>query len=151
MGWACVGLLETLDVIPDIPATTGMRNELRDIFAQLMDAIVRAQDSASGAWWQVIDSPAREGNFLESSATGLFTYSLFRGLRLGYLGKEEEDQKGALEGYSEKWYRDSAERAYQWLLENAVVELGDGTLGYDRTVDVCSINSTTAFEVRSVF
>ncbi|OBT90429.1 hypothetical protein VE02_00760 [Pseudogymnoascus sp. 03VT05] len=138
VGWTCMGLLTTLDAIPDTPATAAIRKQLRGIFVQLIGAVVRAQDVSSGAWWQVMDFPGRQGNFLESSATGLFAYALLRGLRLGYLGTGDE--------FSAKQYRRSADRAYDWLLKNAVLALGDGTLGYNLTVDVCSINSTTAFD-----
>ena len=110
-----------------------------------MTAIVRAQDAASGAWWQVMDFPGRPGNFLESSATGLFAHAILRGLRLGYLGTEETKTAGV--HISAEQYRRSAESAYLWLLKNAVSDLGNGTLGYNLTVDVCSINSTTAFDV----
>ncbi|OBU00250.1 hypothetical protein VE01_01617 [Pseudogymnoascus verrucosus] len=140
VGWTCMGLLTTLDVIPDVPATAAIRKELRGIFVQLMSAVARAQDGASGAWWQVMNFPGRQGNFLESSATGLFAYALLRGLRLGYLGTEDGDK------FSARQYRRSADRAYDWLVNKALLELGDGTLGYNLTVDVCSINSTTAFD-----
>lgn len=145
VGWTCTGLLTTLEAIPDIPSTLPVRNQLHEILVHLMNAIVRTQDS-SGAWWQVMDFPGRQGNFLESSATGLFAHALFRGLRLGILGTEKS-RRISRDKYSSEQYRQTAERAYGWLLKNAVTHLEDGTLGYNLTVDVCSINSTTAFEV----
>lgn len=145
-----MGLLITLDEIPDVPETGAIRKQLRGIFVRLMNAIVHAQDVSSGAWWQVMDSPGRPGNFLESSATGLFAYSLLRGLRLGYLGTAES-RKDAVAEFGAEQYRQGAERAYDWLLNNAVLDLEDGTLGYNLTVDVCSINSTTAFDVSERF
>lgn len=145
VGWTCTGLLNTLDDIPDIPSTTHVRQKLIDMFRALMDAIVQAQDEASGAWWQVMEFPGREGNYLESSATGLFAHALLRGLRLGYLGSEGHYSTDGQVGAEQ--YRNSAKRAYGWLLKNAITDLEDGTLGYNRTVDVCSVNSTTAFDV----
>jgi rhamnogalacturonyl hydrolase YesR len=146
VGWTCVGLLTTLDVIPDMLDTADMRKQLIEIFQRLMSAIVQAQDATSGAWWQVMNFPGRQGNFHESSATGLFAYAMLRGLRLGYLGLEES-RRNIGDGFGAERYRQSAEAAYDWLLQNAVLDLGDGTLGYNLTVDVCSINSTTAFDV----
>ncbi|KFX93115.1 hypothetical protein V490_05001 [Pseudogymnoascus sp. VKM F-3557] len=145
VGWTCMGLLITLDVIPDTPATTAVRKQLHGIFVRLMSAIIHAQDESSGAWWQVMNFPSRPGNFLESSATGLFAYAALRGLRLGYLGTVDS-WRDAGDRLSAEQYRQSAERAYDWLLNNALLELEDGTLGYNLTVDVCSINSTTAFD-----
>jgi rhamnogalacturonyl hydrolase YesR len=140
VGWTVTGLLLTLDVIP---ATDPNAAELRVIFAQLMKAILQAQDSKSGAWWQVMNFPDWPGNFLESSATGLFAYAMFRGVRLGYLN--------GTDGVSVNQYVHSAKLAYGWLQKYAVLDLGDGTLGYNLTVDVCSINSTTGFDVRLSF
>jgi unsaturated rhamnogalacturonyl hydrolase len=150
VGWTCTGLLITLDVIPDVPETAAVRKELLLVFAQLMSAIVRAQDASSGAWWQVMNFPGRQGNFLESSATGLFAHAILRGIRLGYLGTAESGRNTGDE-FNAGQYRQSAEKAYEWLLKNAVLDLGDGTLGYNLTVDVCSINSTTAFDVSRPF
>ena len=131
MGWTVTGLLSTLDAIP---ATEPAAAELRGVFADVMMAVLLAQaDGGSGAWWQVVDQPRREGNFLESSATGLFAHAMAKGVRLGYLDGRD--------------YLAPAKKALGWLRENAVVELGDGTLGYDLTVDVCSINSPTTFDV----
>jgi len=146
VGWTCTGLLTTLDVIPDMPSTAVIRKQLLKTFVQLMDAIVQAQDISSGAWWQVMNFPGRQSNFLESSATGMFAHSIFRGLRLGYLGTEESRINAGDKIDAEK-YRQAAEKAYEWLLSNAVLDFGNGTLGYNLTVDVCSINSTTAFDV----
>ncbi|OBT69754.1 hypothetical protein VE03_00783 [Pseudogymnoascus sp. 23342-1-I1] len=145
VGWTCMGLLLTLDVVPDTPATADVWRQLQRIFVQLISAVVHVQDESSGAWWQVMDFPNRLGNFLESSATGLFAYSILRGLRLGYLGTVDS-WRDAGDEFSAAQYRQSAERAYNWLLNNALLDLEDGTLGYNNTVDVCSINSTTGFD-----
>ncbi|KFY18681.1 hypothetical protein V493_08425 [Pseudogymnoascus sp. VKM F-4281 (FW-2241)] len=145
VGWTCMGLLITLDEIPNVPETAAIRKQLCENFVRLMSAIVHAQDAASGAWWQVMDFPGRPGNFLESSATGFFAYALLRGLRLGYLGTVES-WRDAGDEFTTEQYRQSAGRAYDWLLNNALLDLGDGPLGYNLTVDVCSINSTTAFD-----
>jgi len=129
MGWTVTGLLLTLDVIPpNDPHSV----QLREMFSTLMRAIHVAQDKETGAWWQVMDYPRRRGNFLESSATGMFAHAMARGARLGYLPRDP--------------YVNASRKAYEWLHENAVVELEDGLLGYNRTVDLCSINSTTAFD-----
>ncbi|KAH8819277.1 Six-hairpin glycosidase-like protein [Xylogone sp. PMI_703] len=144
VGWTCTGLLLTLDVIPDEPATLELRKELIGIFVRLMSAIVRAQDE-SGGWWQVMNFPRRQGNYLESSSTGLFTQAILRGVRLGYLGTPITRPTFGDE-FSAHQYIQAAEKGYEWLLKNALLDLGDNTLGYNLTVDVCSINSSTSFE-----
>jgi hypothetical protein len=132
MGWSVTGLLLTLDVIP---AADPAAAELRAIFAQVMKAILRAQDPT--------------GAFLESSATGLFAHAMLRGVRLGHLGNAGNSSNYGDVSAAE--YVRSAERADAWLRANAVLKLEDGALGYNLTVDVCSINSTTAFDVSCCF
>jgi unsaturated rhamnogalacturonyl hydrolase len=36
-------------------------------------------------WWQVLDQPNRAGNYLEASASAMFTYAFAKGVRLGVL------------------------------------------------------------------
>ena len=36
-------------------------------------------------FWQVMDHPGVEGNYLETSGTALFAYAVLKGVRLGYL------------------------------------------------------------------
>jgi rhamnogalacturonyl hydrolase YesR len=139
VGWATTGMLLLLDIIP---AHDPEAARLRHMFEELMAAVYRAQDK-SGAWWQVVDKPGQGKNFEESSFTGLAAYAMLRGVRQKYLG-----HSGTISASN---YVHSATRAYRWLRRNAVVSDGKNTLGYNLTVDVCSINSTTAFEVRATF
>ena len=45
------------------------------------------EDEQTGMFWQVIDHPEAEGNYLETSGTALFAYAVLKGVRLGYLPK----------------------------------------------------------------
>ena len=45
------------------------------------------QDEETGMFWQVMDHPGVEGNYLETSGTALFAYAVLKGVRLGYLPK----------------------------------------------------------------
>jgi len=84
MGWYAMGLIETLDYVPlDHPR----RGELLGILRRLAEAIVKVQDPKSGVWWQVLDQPGREGNYLESSVSSMFAYVLLKASRLAYLDK----------------------------------------------------------------
>jgi rhamnogalacturonyl hydrolase YesR len=86
---------------------------------------------------QVVTDAGRQGNYLESSATALFTYSLLKGLRLGFVDGGEN-------------YRQLFEvgrKAYDYMTNNFVVKNANGTLGWDKTVAVCSLNSTATYEV----
>jgi unsaturated rhamnogalacturonyl hydrolase len=82
MGWYAMGLVETLDSIPlDHPR----RPELIAILQRLVEAIAKVQDPKTGVWWQVLDQPGRERNYLESSASAMFTFVLLKSSRLGYI------------------------------------------------------------------
>jgi rhamnogalacturonyl hydrolase YesR len=54
---------------------------------QAVEDMHKFQDEQTGMFWQVIDHPEAEGNYLETSGTALFTYAVLKGVRLGYLPK----------------------------------------------------------------
>lgn len=84
-GWYVMALADLLDIVPREHAGYG---ELLNVFTELMAAVFRVQDPASGAWWQVLDQGGREGNYLESSASFMFLYAAARGLAQGNLSPE---------------------------------------------------------------
>lgn len=103
LGWYSVGLVETLEYLPnDHPK----KPRLLEIFKNLMAGVANVQDS-TGVWWQVVDKGNLEGNYLEASASCMFTYSLAKGSRLGYL---------------EGKYKDVANKAYEGLV-NQFIEI----------------------------
>lgn len=105
LGWYVVGCIETLDYLPrDDPRT----QEVRDMLGRLLKNLLKYQH-ASGSWYQVIDQGDRQGNYLEASASAMFTYALCKGIS---------------EGYVEASYKPHARRAYEGLIKNFVVERG---------------------------
>jgi unsaturated rhamnogalacturonyl hydrolase len=82
MGWYAMALVDVLD---SVPADHPRRGELLAILGRLADAILRVQDEKSGVFFQVLDQGSREGNYLEASASTMFSYALLKGARLGYL------------------------------------------------------------------
>ena len=82
MGWYMMALVDTL---PYYPAHDPGRAELLAILQRTARAVVRYQDPKSGLWFQVLNMPKAPGNYLESSASCMFTYALAKGVRLGYL------------------------------------------------------------------
>ncbi|KAH7406722.1 Six-hairpin glycosidase-like protein [Phaeosphaeria sp. MPI-PUGE-AT-0046c] len=131
LGWYCMALLDTLDLVSSFASAESARDWLLGHFQTLMEHVVATVDGKAGAWWQVMDQPGREGNYIESSASAMFVYALLRGKRLGYL------EIGSV---------DVATRAYEYLVDNFVVQNGNGTLGWNGTVSVCSLNSTATYE-----
>jgi unsaturated rhamnogalacturonyl hydrolase len=86
VGWLSMALIDILDWLP---AYLPERRDVVAMFRDLMSAVVAAQDE-SGLWFQILDLPEREGNYLEESASAMFTYSLHKGIRMGILDSSGE-------------------------------------------------------------
>ncbi|WP_319563071.1 glycoside hydrolase family 88 protein [Marispirochaeta sp.] len=82
LGWFPAALLDMLDYIP--PGSEEA-DELREIFQRVMPPIINNRDSASRLWFQVIDRPDDPANWIESSCSALFIYSIAKGVRTGLL------------------------------------------------------------------
>ena len=104
VGWYPVAVLDILDYIPkDHPAVA----RLEKIVADLLDALVKFQDPKTGLWFEVLDKPEREDNWVESSCTSLFIYSYAKALRKGIISdKYKEVLKRAYEGIDDMLYFD---------------------------------------------
>jgi unsaturated rhamnogalacturonyl hydrolase len=107
VGWY---LMAAVDVLDYLPAKHPNRPALVRVIQQLADAVARVQDT-SGVWWQVLDQPNRPRNYLEESASAMFTYSFAKGARMGYLAPK---------------YRALATRAFEGMLREFVSTDADG-------------------------
>ena len=152
LGWYTLALVDTLEILQDTLLNSGVDAEawhhVHGQFAELAEAIARAADPVSGAWWQVLDEPGREGNYIESSGSAMFVAALLKGSRLGYLNASDASDAIDFSPGNASLYVDVATRAYEYIAETFVVDNGNGTLGWNGTVSVCSLNSTASYEVR---
>lgn len=98
LGWLAAG---TVDVLENLPSEHPRRPELQEILEHIAHGLGRYQDPATGLFYQALDVmdgplPARGGypdeldrpaheNWLETSASALFAYSLAKAVRLGVL------------------------------------------------------------------
>lgn len=71
---------------------------------------------------QVMDKGGEEGNYLESSASAMFVYTLAKGVRMGYLSKDA--------------FLESALTGYDGMISHFVEERADGGVNYTGTVAV---------------
>jgi unsaturated rhamnogalacturonyl hydrolase len=118
MGWYGVALVDVLDWFPkDHPA----RPKLIAALNRTAVAIVNYQDKPTGLWWQVLDQGARPGNFLETSASSMFVYTLAKGARMGYLPLADEA---------------AAKRGWDGIQKKFVTTDADGTVTLHGTVKV---------------
>jgi rhamnogalacturonyl hydrolase YesR/pectate lyase len=98
MGWYGMALVDVLDAFPP---RHPRRKELEGLLTDFAAAVLRARDQDSKVWYQVIDQGDRPGNYLEASASCMFTYVFARGARTGlledrYLTRARESFEGVL-------------------------------------------------------
>jgi unsaturated rhamnogalacturonyl hydrolase len=84
IGWYAMALVDVLDILPKNYAR---RNELLPILRDVSATLLKFQDTKTRLWYQVLDQGTRKGNYLEASASGMFTYVFARGANRGYLNK----------------------------------------------------------------
>lgn len=117
MGWYAAALVDVLEMMP--------RNHqdyaaIADIFGQVADGIRRWQDPDSGVWYQLLQyddtfvSARGNRNYLEASASCMFTYALFKGIRLGLLDSAE--------------FKPLAMKAYEGLLATFITNVAGGNM-----------------------
>jgi unsaturated rhamnogalacturonyl hydrolase len=118
MGWYAMALVDVLELLP---ADHPRRRELLAILGQVVAGVKKHQDKKTGLWYQVLDQGNREGNYLESSVSSMFTYTLLKAVRLGYIPAS---------------YRKTALKAYNGILNRFIQENENGTISL---TDVCSV------------
>jgi unsaturated rhamnogalacturonyl hydrolase len=145
MGWYCIALVDVLDWFPkDHPQRPALVAALNRNLA----AVLKVQDSETGLWWQVMDhSPhtaphlmkqpdgsirlgvehSNDGNYLEASASCMFTYALAKGVRMGYLPPADEAP---------------AQRAWAGIQKKFITANADGTPTLHGTVKVGGLGGT---------
>ena len=99
IGWFSVAMADIIEL-----AGVEASAEIVRIFAQLMSDIRAFRDADSGMYWQVVDQPNREGNYLETSGSAMIAYAMLKGARLGVLDASfAELGKGTFDGICEKY------------------------------------------------
>ncbi len=85
MGWFALAIVDIMELIPqNHPAM----ERLAKIEQDLLTTLAKYQDIESGLWYQVLDKPQADGNWLETSCSCLFAYAYAKAIRMGILGKK---------------------------------------------------------------
>ena len=109
MGWYLMALVDVLDYFPeDNPS----REDLAGILITLLDTLQKFADPETGMWYQVLDCPGREGNYIEATCSAMFTYVYLKAVEKGYAPE----------------YARYARRLYRKLVKAFVHENADGTI-----------------------
>ncbi|MFI6094299.1 glycoside hydrolase family 88 protein [Lentzea sp. NPDC051213] len=78
--------MATVDVLRFVPRTHPDRAALVEIVRHLADGYRRFQDPATGLWFQLPAKPAVAGNWLETSCSSMYAYTISRAVKQGVLG-----------------------------------------------------------------
>ena len=130
-GWYTMALIEVLDALPD---SYGRKQEVVELLVKDFDAILKWQDKKSGVWYQVMDSPEREGNYLESTCSAMFTYALLKAYRKGYVGEK---------------YRDAGIKAYKGMINKFIKVNADKTISLTNCCAVAGLGPAATPEVEA--
>ena len=128
-GWYTMALIEVLDALPDDYAR---KQEVVELLKKDFDAILKWQDKDSGVWYQVMDSPGREGNYLESTCSAMFTYALLKAYRKGYVGEK---------------YHDAGVKAYKGMINKFIRVNADKTISLTECCSVAGLGPAETAEV----
>ena len=130
-GWYTMALIEVLDALPEDYAR---RAEVIDLLKKDLDAVVKWQDKQSGVWYQVMDQPGREGNYLESTCSSMFAYALLKAYRKGYVGTK---------------YREAGIKAYRGIINNFIRVNADKTISLTNCCAVAGLGPGISPEVEA--
>ena len=130
-GWYSMALIEVLDALPE---NYERRGEVIELLQKDLDAIIKWQDKKTGTWYQVMDAPGREGNYLESTATSMFAYVLLKAYNKGYLGTK---------------YRDAGIKAYKGIINNMIRVNADMTISLTNCCSVAGLGPAATPEVEA--
>jgi len=112
MGWFVMSIIDVIEVMDD-----QMFYEYRylmEMFRSAIDALIQVQ-SETGMWYQVLDKPEVDGNYLETSASAIIAYAILKGVRLEVLP----------ERYKENGHKAFWDICNQYLEdENGILSLG---------------------------
>ncbi|MCF7803313.1 MAG: glycoside hydrolase family 88 protein [Candidatus Marinimicrobia bacterium] len=124
VGWYAMALVDALDFFPE---DHYFRDDIIGILRRLAEAISSVQDPETGVWYQILDKPDVDGNYLESSASVMFVYALAKGVRNGYLDKK---------------YLDVAKQGYQGVLELFIEVDDNGLITLTRTCETAGLGGS---------
>lgn len=94
LGWYGFAISQFLD---ELPVIDSRMKQLEQVLSDFIEALLPYQDQATGLWYQVVDKGDLEDNWLETSGTCLFVYTIAKAYQRGIIG--EEAMEAANKGY----------------------------------------------------
>ncbi len=127
IGWYAMALVDVLDLLP---ADHPKRNEIIALTDTVAKGICKWQDDKSGTWYQVTNMGDREGNYLESSASCMFVYFLYKAVNKGYISSE---------------YLANADKGFNGLINNFIRNETDGTISITNCCAVAGLGGEKVY------
>ena len=118
MGWYLMALVDVIEILP----AGEEQDALVCIFRNAFQSLPLFADRKTGMWYQVLDRPYAEGNYLEATASAMMVYSWLKGCRLGIIGN-----------------REGAVQAFDSLLKTFVRVDEDGLVNLDQCCEVAGL------------
>lgn len=118
-GWIAMALVDCLEAMP---LEHKDRQIILSMYEKMMYSLLPLQLSANGHWLQlpIYINELNEGNYIESSCTSMFAYSMAKGIKLGILLSED--------------FQDSVNKAWEGVRKYSVNPIGE----YLTIINVCA-------------
>ena len=121
MGWYGMALVDVLDFFPkQHPGHGRLIGYLNELAATISDH----RDPKTGLWYQILDQGGEEDNYLEASASAMFTYTLAKGAKMGHLPDS---------------YMDMAQESFDAMLSEFVEVDEKGIVGLNQICGVAGL------------
>src|SRR5207245_421277 len=115
IGWYGMAMIEVLDVLP---ANHPKRAQIVSILQALIKDLAKYQDPKTGLWYQILDKGNVEGNWLETSSSSMYTYTISLAVKRGYVDAS---------------YKETVQKGYQGVLSKLAI----GSDGLTDISDIC--------------
>lgn len=150
MGWyamACMEVMDNMQACKISPSDPNYQAILA-LFQKIMKGVVDVQDKQTHVWYQVLDANytakdlTHKGsnkkadvsgikNYLESTASAIFSYCLLKGYNKGWL---------------DETYKEAGEKAYCGVVEQFVTDNGNNTIKLTKCCNMGSLNMTKGYD-----
>lgn len=117
LGWYCMALVDVIDIL-------GQENsrELIEIMHSVFRSLRENADPLTGLWFQVLDRPGEEGNYLEATCCAMFSYAFSKAVNIGV--------------YSDRRY---AAEVYRKTVRQFVTRDSQGLVNLERCCEVAGL------------
>ncbi|MBN2166923.1 MAG: glycoside hydrolase family 88 protein [Marinilabiliaceae bacterium] len=82
MGWYAMAMV---DILKYLPKTDANYSKMITLMQNIAEGLKNTQDATTGLWYQVVDKGTSTGNWIETSGSGMFIYSLKHAIDQGYI------------------------------------------------------------------